>query len=103
MTTLIERGAVALLHQKFPQSEWGRIAPIAQKDYLRQSRACLEAFRVLIEKNMWKLAAGIWNLHSAPALKKWAELDEDARKMTDEYRITTAALKTIFAELETDT
>lgn len=50
MNTLIERGAIALLHFGHPKIDWASLRPRVQDRYLSMSRACLEAFRVPTEK-----------------------------------------------------
>ena len=50
MTTLIERGAIALLHEDNPNERWVALPDYARLPYLHRSRACLAAFREPTEK-----------------------------------------------------
>lgn len=52
MTTLIERGAIALLNEDEPQRDWNLLAGPAQDFYLSRSRAYLEAIREPTEKSL---------------------------------------------------
>ena len=45
MTTLIERGAIALLRKEYPDMDWRAVNDRTRSNYLDLSRTCLEAFR----------------------------------------------------------
>ena len=45
MTTLIERGAIALFKQDQPDLIWESEHPLTKKTYCHRARTCLQAFR----------------------------------------------------------